>query len=489
MISKEMLYLAGDKAVKIFQDIIDCMMIEGRMPSSWCKSHLIPIYKGKGSTLDCSNYRSVKLLEHGMKVIETVFEQILRDSVEINQMQFGFMSGKGTSDAIFVVRQLIEKKVRKNQPLYLGFIDLAKAFDTVPRHLIVWALRRKLVNERLIGAIMTMYTSSMTSVVLEGSVSASFEVKVGVHQGSVLSPFLFNIVVDEIISELDKKYMYELLYADDLVLIGDTKEELENKIKMWKAAIEKKGLKVNMRKTKWLKVTGTDTSNKVARIDPCGVCSMRVKQNSILCTTCNKWVHKRCSGVKGKLCIAKNFKCFACEHSTVNMNYPDERIIVDGEEIERVKEFVYLGDVLEENGSAIAAVELRVKCAWSKFRELSGLLCSKGLSLRRKGLLYKAGVRSVLLYGVQGWPLRESEKKRVVVCENRMLRMMYGVTLKDRIKSEELRNKFRLECIDKVAEIHRLRWFGHVLRRPVGTVTRDVVELKGDKHLSYDGKR
>ena len=59
---------------------------------------------------------------------------------------------------------------------------------------------------------------------------------------------------------------------------------------------------------------------------------------------------------------------------------------------------------------------------------------------------------------------------------------MYGVTLKDRIKREELRDKFRLEGIDKVAEVHRLKWFGHVLRRPIGTMARDVVELKGDKH-------
>ena len=85
-----------------------------------------------------------------------------------------------------------------------------------------------------------MYHNSETSVFLEGYLSSSSSVNVGVHQGSVLSPFLFNSVLDEILVEVDKKYMYELLYADDIVLVGRTRNELEDKIKSWKNVIERK---------------------------------------------------------------------------------------------------------------------------------------------------------------------------------------------------------------------------------------------------------
>jgi len=79
------------------------------MPESWKKSDLIPVYKGKGDVRSCGNYRSIKLLEHGMKVIERVFVKRLRKVVDIDKMQMGFMPGKGTIDAIFIIRQMMEK--------------------------------------------------------------------------------------------------------------------------------------------------------------------------------------------------------------------------------------------------------------------------------------------------------------------------------------------------------------------------------------------
>ena len=66
----------------------------------------MPIYKGKGDVLECSSSRGIKLLEHEMKVAERVLERRLRQAVEIDKMQFGFRPGTGTSDAIFIARQL-----------------------------------------------------------------------------------------------------------------------------------------------------------------------------------------------------------------------------------------------------------------------------------------------------------------------------------------------------------------------------------------------
>ena len=79
-------------------------------------------------------------------------------------MQFGFMKGKGTTDAIFVVRQMQEKFRVKGKKLYFGFVDLGKAFDRVPREVIRWAMRKQGVEEWLIAAVMSMYTGAKTVV-------------------------------------------------------------------------------------------------------------------------------------------------------------------------------------------------------------------------------------------------------------------------------------------------------------------------------------
>ena len=146
--------------------------------------------------------------------------------VDIGPMQFGFMPARGTTDAIFILRQLIEKYNEGANDLYMIFVDLEKAFDRVPRKLIEWALRRKGVPERLVAAIMAMYNQVETVVQMEGETSDSFMVKVGVHQGSILSPLLFNIVLDEIAKVVNKEQLIGRLYADDLVLIGRTLDEV-----------------------------------------------------------------------------------------------------------------------------------------------------------------------------------------------------------------------------------------------------------------------
>jgi hypothetical protein len=117
------------------------------IPDEWSCSVLVPLYKGKGDVRDCGAYRGVKLLEHAMKVVERVFLMRLRKMIEIDEMQCGFMPGKGTVDALFMARMLQERYRRKKRKLYVCFVDLEKAFDCVPRKVIEWALRKKGVNE------------------------------------------------------------------------------------------------------------------------------------------------------------------------------------------------------------------------------------------------------------------------------------------------------------------------------------------------------
>src|SRR6476469_9571714 len=93
----------------------------------WTRSWITSVYIGKGDALECSSYRGIKLLEHAIKVFECVIERRLRSTVEIDKMQFGFRPGRGTIDAIFVVRQLQEKYREKKKDLWMAFADIEKA--------------------------------------------------------------------------------------------------------------------------------------------------------------------------------------------------------------------------------------------------------------------------------------------------------------------------------------------------------------------------
>ena len=137
-----------------------------------------------------------------MKVCERVLERRLRGKVNINGMQFGFMPGKGMTDGIFVVRQMQEKFLAKKRPLYYAFVDLEKAFDRIPREVVRWALRKLEVEEWLVKAVMIMYKKARTMVKTKHGNSEEFEVKVGVHQGSVLSPLLFVVVMEALTQDV-----------------------------------------------------------------------------------------------------------------------------------------------------------------------------------------------------------------------------------------------------------------------------------------------
>ena len=114
--------------------------------------------------MKCGSYRGTKLLEHAMKVVERIFEHRIRQQIEVDNMQFGFMKGKGTTDAIFTVRQMQEKFRVKGKKLYFGFVDLEKAFDKVLREVIRCAMRKLGVEEWLVWAVMSMCTGAKTVV-------------------------------------------------------------------------------------------------------------------------------------------------------------------------------------------------------------------------------------------------------------------------------------------------------------------------------------
>ena len=117
-VTVELLNVCKQESVRRLAEVANNMLEGNKMPESWRKSDLISIFKGKGDVRSCGNYRSIKLLEHGMRVIERIFERRLRKIVKLDEMQVGFMPGRGTTDAIFIMRQLLEKYEMAGRDLY-----------------------------------------------------------------------------------------------------------------------------------------------------------------------------------------------------------------------------------------------------------------------------------------------------------------------------------------------------------------------------------
>ena len=159
------------------------------------------------------------------------------------------MPGKSTTDAIFAVRQLTEKYREGRKNLYMMYIDLEKAYDRVPREEIWRCLRGRRIPEVYVKLVMDMYENCSTIVRCEAGDCVPFNVRVGLHQGSPLSPFLFILLLDVLTEGLRSEMPWSVLYADDGFLCGTDDEELNREAERWRNCLEERGLRINRIKT------------------------------------------------------------------------------------------------------------------------------------------------------------------------------------------------------------------------------------------------
>ncbi|KAK3518898.1 hypothetical protein QTP70_014935, partial [Hemibagrus guttatus] len=348
----------GEAAVEFLASLFNRVLESERMPEEWRRSVLVPIFKNKGDVQSCSNYRGIKLMSHTMKVWERVVEARLRKVVEICEQQYGFMPRKSTTDAIFALRILMEKYRDGQRELHCVFVDLEKAYDRVPREELWYCMRKSGVAEKYVRVVQDMYERSRTVVRCAVGQTEEFNVEVGLHQGSALSPFLFAIVMDQLSEEVRQESPWTMMFADDIVICSESREQVEENLERWRFALERRGMKVSRSKTEYMCVNEREGSGTVR---------------------------------------------------------------LQGEEVKKVQEFKYLGSTVQSNGECGKEVKKRVQAGWNGWRKLSGVLCDQKISARIKGKVYRTVVRPAMLYGLETVSLRKRQESELEVAELKML--------------------------------------------------------------------
>ncbi|KAK3556124.1 hypothetical protein QTP70_005608 [Hemibagrus guttatus] len=282
--------------------------------------------------------------------------------------------------------------------------NLEKAYDRVPREELWYCMRKSGVAEKYVRVVQDMYERSRTVVRCAVGQTEEFNVEVGLHQGSALSPFLFAIVMDQLSEEVRQESPWTMMFADDIVICSESREQVEENLERWRFALERRGMKVSRSKTEYMCVNEREGSGTVR---------------------------------------------------------------LQGEEVKKVQEFKYLGSTVQSNGECGKEVKKRVQAGWNGWRKVSGVLCDQKISARIKGKVYRTVVRPAMLYGLETVSLRKRQESELEVAELKMLRFSLGVTRLDRIRNEYIRGTAHVGRLgDKVREA-RLRWFGHVQRREI----------------------
>ncbi|KAK3510268.1 hypothetical protein QTP70_032587 [Hemibagrus guttatus] len=213
--------------------------------------------------------------------------------------------------------------------------------------------------------------------------------------------------MDQLSEEVRQESPWTMMFADDIVICSESREQVEENLERWRFALERRGMKVSRSKTEYMCVNEREGSGTVR---------------------------------------------------------------LQGEEVKKVQEFKYLGSTVQSNGECGKEVKKRVQAGWNGWRKVSGVLCDRKISVRIKGKVYRTVVRPAMLYGLETVSLRKRQESELEVAELKMLRFSLGVTRLDRIRNEYIRGTAHVGRLgDKVRET-RLRWFGHVQRREIGNV-------------------
>ena len=401
-------------------------------PLDWRSACIVPLYKGKGDVCECGCYRGISLLAvvgklYGRVLIERVIE--MTESA-VGEEQCGFRRGRGCVDQIFSVRQICEKFRSKGSEVFMAFMDLEKAYDRIDRDALWKVMGIYGIGGKLLSAVKSFYIESRACVRVGDEESEWFAVEVGLRQGCVMSPWLFNIFIDGVVREVrartlgrgvgmvgergEELQVNQLLFADDTVLMADSEEKLRRVVCEFGKVCNRRKLKVNVNKSKVM------------------VCNRRAQLENL-----------------------------------------DVR--VEGERLEEVDDFKYLGGVITGDASIGMDVQQRVNGGMKVFGAVKSMWKVKSLSMKGKRAMYQGIVVPTALYGAETWGASVRDRRRLDVMEMKCLRSMCGVNRRDRVRNEEVRRRVGIqETLSERMDRRVLSWYGHIERMDDDRLTKRI---------------
>lgn len=388
---------------KIFNDILHT----GIIPSQWAESHIILLYK-KGPKDDIGNYRPISLISNVYKVFAKIILDRISGTLDENQPveQAGFRKDFSTIDHIHTIKQLIEKYNEYKKTIYIAFIDYAKAFDSL-RHDVVWqSLREQGIQYTYINIIKNIYSESIGRIRLE-STGDAFAIKRGVRQGDPLSPKLFTAVLEQMFKKLDWEHLGLNINGSRLnhLRFADDLVLLEEDPKLLESMIQ----------------TLADKSREVG-----------LEINSS----------------KTKM---------------MTNSFPRD-ITVNGQKLEYVEEYVYLGQIISPNDQMSKEIEKRIATGWKTYWALKEITKSKEISIKIKKKTFDTCILPAITYGCETWALTKLHREKLARCQRSMERSMLGLKLKDKVRNADIRHKTKLTDILVRIDQLKWRWTGHMLR-------------------------
>ena len=148
------------------------------------------------------------------------------------------------------------------------------------------------------------------------------------------------------------------------------------------------------------------------------------------------------------------------------------------EEIPCTNTFKYIGSIFAAEGGTEADCKNRVRLSWNKWRETTGVICDKKVPVKLKAKIYQTVIKPTMLYGAECWAMRKKEEHLINNTEMRMLRWIQGISLKDHVRSEEIRKETERYADCRSGYQRRLSWYGHVKRRKPEDMTITVLDME-----------